>query len=240
MILSLLSGIVLGIILAIPPGPVGITAIKYGLFRSPKAGTQLALGNAVMDFLFCLLAVFATSFAISTLNTLSITYPLLTLFIQFGVIIGFVAFGIMNIKTKPIKEPDYFSGEQEFRMKFLQDLKQRGIFFLGIAIAMTNIANPTFITTLAWVSVQTINHNLVANTAESKLLYALGFGLGNFLWIFGLVKAVTKYKHKLSDMMLIRIKKFAGITFLGFGTLLGWRVITLTKWTEIFHLLFAF
>ncbi len=240
MISSLISGIVIGILLAIPPGPVGVTAIKYGLFKSDKAGRQLALGNALMDTIFCILAVFATSFAVSKLSEVSHHYPLLTLILQIGIIVGFLVFGFLNLKDGKQSNVDYYNNEQPFKMPFMQNLRNRGVFFLGIAIALTNIANPTFITSLTWISVQVQNFHFVEDNFIARIFYAFGFGLGNFIWIYSLVKLVIRFKHRMSDDFLLKIKRFAGYTFIGFGTILGWRVVQFTKWPEILQILFAF
>ena len=76
--------------------------------------------------------------------------------------------------------------------------------------------------------------------AFPSLLLAIGFGIGNFLWLSAIVRAVTHYKNKFSTKFISVIYKFAGCTLLCFGTILGYRVVSITRWSEIFSFLLAF
>jgi hypothetical protein len=39
---------------------------------------------------------------------------------------------------------------------------------------------------------------------------------------------------------MARLYRFAGFTLIGFGTLMGYRILTITKWSEIIRLALAF
>lgn len=238
MIISLLIGITIGVLLALPPGPVGVTAMKFGLYRNSRAGMELALGNAMLDFLYSLIMIFATSTASQIMGNFEGNYPFISTIIQIGVVLAFFGIGIYNLKNKN-SNFDYNNPDNAYNSRFFSLVKQRGPVLLGIAIALTNLANPTFIPTLAWISINIHTHKLFANNFINNLLYAIGFGLGNFIWITILVKLIVRYKHKFSDSMLIRIRQFAGFTFLSFGTLLSYRILSITKWGEVLHLFFA-
>jgi len=240
LLVALLIGTLVGIILALPPGPVGVTAIKLALFKNTRSGYHLAMGNALMDFLYSIIAAFAASAAISAVESFSDEYPGLIIVAQIAIIIAFLAFGIMNLRAKP--EPVDFSLNPDvaFKNKIFTYIKDRGPIFLGIGIALTNLANPTFIPTLTWVVVQLNSWGFLVDSTSSSLVFAFGFGLGNLIWISALVKLVSKYKHRLSELMLMRIRQFAGVTFIGFGAALGYRALSVTKWSEIARLVFVF
>jgi hypothetical protein len=71
------------------------------------------------------------------------------------------------------------------------------------------------------------------------MLFLLAFWYkGNFIWLNLLSRIIIRYKSKLSLSALGMIDKFAGITFLSFAGIILYRVLTVTKWTEIFR--FAF
>ena len=80
-----------------------------------------------------------------------------------------------------------------------------------------------------------VQHDIV-----SKFVFAIGFGIGNFIWLYILTRVISHYKSKMSNLTLARIHGVAGYTLIGFGTILGWRVVTFTKWGEIVRLVFAF
>jgi putative LysE/RhtB family amino acid efflux pump len=239
MILSLLAGLIIGFVMAMPPGPVAVTAIKLGLEKGAKHGYQIGLGTSIIDFFYCMIAMFATSAVLALLGDFSDRYPLLTLFIQLSIVAGMMIYGFVTLKSKknPLEEETDIKAK---KLKFFDNLAHRGSFFLGIAVALANIANPTFLPSLAYVSLNVQKLGLIELTTIGNLSYALGFGFGNFLWIYFLIRLLTHYRSKFSDKFIIMIKKFAGYTLIGFGSILGYRVFEFTKWSEILRFVFAF
>lgn len=239
MILSLLAGLIIGFVMAMPPGPVAVTAIKFGLEKGAKHGYQIGLGTGLIDFFYCIIAVFATSAFLAILGDFTDKYPLLTLFIQLSIVAGMMVYGYLTLKSK--KNPLEDGAEiQTNKFKFFDRLAHRGTFFFGIAVALANIANPTFMPSLAYVSLNVQKLGLIELTTLGNLSYALGFGIGNFLWIYFLIRLLTHYRSKFSDKFIVMIKKFAGFTLIGFGSILGYRVLEFTKWSEILRFVFAF
>ncbi len=238
MIVSLLAGAILGIVLAILPGPVAVTAIKTSLNKGVREGSLVGLGTGVIDFLYCLCAVFATSAAMMIFDTFAVEYPLVVLSIQILIVFGILVYGFTHLKSKQAVLSQNTDPLAE-KNKKLQFLSSKGPFFLGMAVALANIANPTFITSIAYLSVQMQKFGLIENTSLGRISYAVGFGLGNVIWIYAVVKTIDHYKSKMSDKMAFKIQKFAGFTLIGFGTLLGYRLIEFTKWSDILRLIFA-
>lgn len=234
---SLLVGAIIGIVLALPPGPVGVTTIKLGMFNGRKSGTWLAFGNGIMDFFYSLFAIFASSAAIATVNSFSDGYPFLMVLFQAVVVIVFIILGVINLRSKKTINP---LNETEEESKFIHKFKTKGPFWLGCAIALTNIANPSFLPSLTWIAMNVHSHELIENAVVSNLMFSLGFGLGNFLWLFSLVRIVERFKNRMSPNTIIRLRQFAGVTFLSFGTILGYRLLTITKWPELVRFVFAF
>lgn len=233
--LSILFGFLVGIVLALPPGPVGVTAIEIGLFQTKKAGFQLALGNAIIDFTYCLGVIFATSAVISTLSEFSKDFPFAYIIFQVGVISALFAIGFLNLKAKKRKIGD----EEEVTKGFTAKLGTKGPMFLGIAIALTNLANPTFLPSLAAVTIWVHEAGMTTGEPISNFLFALGFGLGNLFWVNFVSSMTNKYKHKFSPTMVLRIKQAAGVTFIGFGTFLGFRLLLVSKWPDILRFILA-
>jgi len=239
MIISLLAGIILGLILALPPGPVTVTAIKTGLNKGLRDGVFIGLGNGIIDFTYCLGAVFATSAALMLIDNFAHDYPLIVLSFQLVVVLGIMIYGFTHLKPKKsfiIDDSDPLTKKNQK----LQFLSSKGPFFLGLAVALTNIANPTFLTSLAYLTMQVQKFGLIENSNLGNLAFAFGFAIGNVFWIYVVVRTITHYKSKLSDKMVMKIQKFAGVTLIGFGTILGLRIVELTKWSEIVRLLLAF
>jgi threonine/homoserine/homoserine lactone efflux protein len=239
-IIALLVGIILGFVLAMPPGPIGVTAIRFGLYDNLKPGTHLAYGTSLMDLLYCLVAIFAASAATSAISSFSKDYPYIALMFQVTIVIGFILYGIINLRPKNSEAKVNELAPKIDNSKIVTNLKSKGPFLLGIGIALTNIPNPTFLPSLAWVSMNVHQFNLIENTVTANIMYAIGYAIGNFFWMYVLMRIVHHYKSRMSAVMAVRIRQFAGFTLIGLGTLLGYRIIMLTKWSEILRLVFVF
>lgn len=239
MVIALLLGILVGIVLAIVPGPVAVGAMKLGMNQGHKSGALYSLGSGFMDFIFCAFAVFATAAVVSVISEFTDNHPLIMLIVQLLIVSAIITYGFMQIKFKSKKVISLDSDEIE-KPKYMDILKHKGPFFLGVAIALTNLASPTFLPTLAYVVMNVHKFALFENIFFTNLIFSVGFGLGNFLWLYLLVRVLIHYKSRMSDVFIARLHKFAGFTLIGFGTLLGYRVITFTKWPEAMGFIFAF
>ncbi|MBM2813524.1 MAG: hypothetical protein HW421_286 [Ignavibacteria bacterium] len=240
MVAAILAGVIIGFIVAMPPGPVGLMSIRFGLHPDRKhSGSQLALGAGVTDFFFCLIAIFASSAAQTAIDNFSNDYPLLMLIFQIAIVLFFMFYGIFSIRAKTNVTP--IEGEEiKSRSVFLEKLKHRGPFLLGIAISLTNVPSPTYLPSFALLTANVHKLQLFENIAFSNFLFAAAFGLGNSIWLLVLFKLVVKYRQKISALTVHRIRQFAGFTFIGFGTFIGYRLLSLTKWSEIMRIIFAF
>lgn len=238
MLSAIIIGTIAGFILALPPGPVGVTAIKYSLFSDLKSGNKFAFANLLMDFMYCFVAIFATSAVASEITALAKQYPFIIISIQAIIVAALIIYGILNIKNS--KTNQFSEKVRTRKFNFINRFEKKGPFLIGVAIALTNVANPSFFGTMTWLSVNIFALNLIENIFSQKALFALGFGVGNFLWLSVLMRVVFKFKHRISEQMMTRIQQFAGISFIGFGTILGARLLMITKWGEILKYVFAF
>ncbi len=234
--LSIIPGIIVGIILALPPGPAALTAVKYGLSNSSRHGFLSGLGTAIMDFIYCLIAIFATSAIIEWANKFSHHYPFLITAVQLLIVLMLIALGVSHFKSsKRINE-----NANSASIPIIERMSSRGPFFVGIGIALTNIVNPTFLPSLGYVVLNVQQFGFIKPGLISNFFFALGFGLGNLLWLAFLVRTFVSFKCKMSEEFLAKIHKFTGLTLIGFGTFLGYRVLEVVKWSEVFRFVFAF
>ncbi|MEJ5287496.1 MAG: hypothetical protein CH6_0741 [Candidatus Kapaibacterium sp.] len=234
--ISILTGIIVGVILALPPGPAAMTAIKLGLSNSSRHGFLSGLGTAIMDFIYCLIAIFATSAIIEWTSNFSLHYPLVVTFVQLVIVLMVISLGVSHLKSSKV----HIDGEINSSTSFIERLSARGPFFIGIGIALTNVINPTFLPSLGYVALNIQQFGLIEIGVVSHFLFALGFGIGNLLWLMFLVKTSVHFKYKMSANFLAKIHKFTGITLIGFGAFLGYRVLEVVKWSEILRFVFAF
>lgn len=240
MIAAIIVGIIVGFTLAIAPGPVSVTAAKTTLSNSKRSAYMLAYATASVDFLFALIATFAASAVSAIISKFAAQNPLLMGIVQVGIVVGFIVFGIYSIIKSKNLNTNTFQNQADTGNKYLSQLQTKGPFIFGLAIAFSNIANPTFLPSLTYISLQVQTLDFFTINTVNKLLYSLGFGLGNFLWIALLVNIISLNRHKMSAKFQQRIHQFAGITFISFGTILGYRLFQLVHWPDIVRLILAF
>jgi threonine/homoserine/homoserine lactone efflux protein len=240
-VFSLPIGILVGIVLAIAPGPVAVGAMKLSMSKGEREGVLFSLGSGLMDFFFCTFAIFATTAVVSALGSFSTYHPIAIFTIQALIVLGIILYGFLQFKeAKKQREIDNIDEIERSGNKVVELLKSKGAFAIGVAVALTNIASPTFLPSLGYVTMNIQKFGLYEVTYLNNFLLAFGFGLGNFLWLYLIVRIITHYKNKFSESFIGAMHKFAGYTLIGFGTFLGYRVIAFTKWPEIVGMLFAF
>ncbi len=240
MIAAIIVGIIVGFVLAIAPGPVSVTAAKTTLSNSKRSAYLLAYATATIDFLFALIATFAASAVSSVISSFAEQNPLLIGILQISIVVGFIVFGIYSLIKSKSLNIDSIENQVDKGNKYLSQLQTKGPFIFGLAIAFSNIANPTFLPSLTYISLQVQTFNFFVINAANKFMYSLGFGLGNFLWLALLVNVISLNRHKMSVKFQQRIHQFAGITFISFGTILGYRLFQLVHWPDLVRIILAF
>lgn len=219
-----------------PPGPIGVLSMKMGLRKRIRPAMYVATGSGVADFMICFIAVTAATAFVDALKSFFEQHPIYSIILQIILIIAFLTYGIYSLKSNKTNYSNLEEVELENRSPLSRYLKEKGPFFLGIGLALTNLANPTFLPSIAYVAVQVQKFNLYDVNHVNNLLYALGFGIGNFIWLYTLSNIVFRIKDKFSENFIIRVKQFAGITFISFSGILGWRLLFFTKWADVFRL----
>lgn len=224
--------------LAVAPGPVGVTILKAGLRGDRRGGTLISLGASVLDCFYSLLAILTASMFYSSLQTLFVNHPIVIFIFQVLCGVAMIVYGVFQfrITTAPrsLKTPSSSS-----LRTIIANLQKNGPFFFGVGIALANIANPTFLPSLTSTAMLVQHYSLVETTLLGGIAYSIGFGIGNFGWLYGLLRLVVHFKDKFSPSFTIVIHRFAGATMIGAGALLGYRVLLFTKWTELLRFVFA-
>lgn len=239
MILALGVGILVGIIVAIPPGPLGFVIIKNTLQHGKKRGLVIGAGTSVMDFIYCLFFIFATGSIFSSISSYLEQYSHLFLLFQICCVLGFIVYGWYNVRNRSIAEADSASNSQPRKTKIVRELAQRGPFILGLGLAVTQLANPTFAPFMTYLSLFVHEQGLVHPETFEWLFFATGYAVGIFTWIYILVGLSLRYRKVLSAEFIRRLNQLVGYTMIGFGTYLGYRVGMLIKWMDVFRLVVA-
>ncbi len=238
MIVTLLVGVAVGFVLAIAPGPVGVTILKSGLRGDQRSGALISLGASFLDCVYSLLAMLTATMFFGTLQSLFTNHPIIMFFFQLVCIAAMIMYGLLQFRTPSAKQ-DTAARNPTSLIALTTRLKKNGPFFLGVGIALANIANPTFLPSLTYTSMLVQHSSLIETTVLGSVVYSIGFGLGNFGWLYGLLRVVLHYRERFSPSLTIRIHRFAGATMIGAGAILGYRVLLFTKWTELLRFVVA-
>jgi threonine/homoserine/homoserine lactone efflux protein len=233
MITALLSGIIVGFILAIPPGPIAVAVMKSGLKDTFRKGIGIGFGAALMDILYCLVLMLATSSIVDETTSLMNNNQLLVLFFQIACVAIMIGYGILNLRVKRTPLPV----EGAVKKRSLVDrISDRGPFFIGVGISLTNLANPTFLPSLAYMTVLMQQYGAVDARMSDHILFSFGFGVGMLGWISLLLRMMIRFRDRMSPRFIEGLHRFAGLTFIGFGTYIGFRVFSVVKWPELLRL----
>lgn len=233
MIAAILTGLVIGIILAMPPGPFTIASFKYVMRNDVKGAYALSYAAGLTDTLYSIIAISASSLVISTFMEFFDGNPIAFLIFQTACIIGLLSYGIYQIRHKSQNEMEETESNNTFFHRFLKKIQEKGPFFIGLGIASTNLANPTFLPFLTSFFAAIQKMGLFPLTIMNNFVFSVAFGAGNFIWLYSLIRVANKYKDRMSLRLIDRLHKFAGFTLLVFSTLLGYRVIVYTRWAEL-------
>ena len=237
MITAVLLGILVGFVLAIPPGPIGMAAIRMAIDEGWRSTLRLAFGASLFDVAYCTLAMIATSAVVRLLQKFETTSPLATIGFQLAIVVVMIIFGIVQMRARPKKPRVKPIGKRA--TTFIEWIKGHGPFFVGAGFALANLANPTFVPSLAALSTFIQKLDLFEDSMVTDALFAVGFGAGNFLWLVVIAHLVISNREKMTPTFIKRIQQLSGATLIGFGTFYGVRILVITKWADVARIIFA-
>lgn len=232
MLTSLLAGLVVGFVLAIPPGPIAVACIRQALDGHERSGVQLALGASAMDIVYALIAAFASSALFVSLRGMVTDNAWYVLAFQVGCIVALVVLGLRYFRpTTHRVEASTRQGEAQAERA--RKLGYSSSYLIGVLIALTNLASPTFLPSLIFAMSFLHARGLVGHDVSAHVLYASGFGAGAALWFVLLLRTLTTFRSHLSPNFMQIISKVAGGLFLLFALMLTYPVVTATAWSRL-------
>jgi threonine/homoserine/homoserine lactone efflux protein len=226
MLNALLVGILVGFVLAIPPGPIGVAVVKQGVERKFRGGAELAAGAAAMDSLYALAAAFASSTIMSAIGERVRQRPWAALTFQIVCVVVLVIMGIHYLRAARTST----DSERMMMVESKREARARRLgfkhpFLIGIVVAVTNVASPTFLPSLIFLTGFLGTTGWLDADAASRVLFAIGFGIGTLGWFLALLRALYAMNDKLTPRVSARVQKFAGGAFILFAAILAAKVI---------------
>jgi threonine/homoserine/homoserine lactone efflux protein len=187
-IILLLKGILIGIVISAPVGPIGVLCIKRTFNRGRKSGLATGLGATTADGIYGGIAAYGVTYLSSFLASQEYWFRLAggTILLFLGVK-TFFSQSIRNVETPDAQSlaSDYIS-----------------TFFLTLTNPVTIIA---FLSIFAALGLGVEAHKSTAPTT-----IVLGVIMGSFLWWFTLSSGINLLKKSLRMNSLSLINKISG------------------------------
>jgi len=191
----LVRGILLGIVIAAPVGPIGLLCIRRTLEGGVVMGFATGLGAALADGLFGAIAAFGVQAMTDWLAGHQTTFRLVG-----GVVMLIIAFKSFTAEPHP----------REIKRDIRTAL---GGFAVGLGLTLTNP-----VTIFAFVAIFAgfgLGGELSGNREAMTLV--LGVFLGSALWFLTLSSGVAMVRHMISDSVFRLINRGAAVLLAVFG-----------------------
>ena len=191
MFLTLIAkGILIGLLVSIPLGPIGVLVIQRTVNKSRMAGLLSGMGAALSDTLYAIVAGFSLTFVIEFIRAHEVVFQTI------GAVVVLVL-GIHIFFTNPVKDirRKRLRGNTHF-----QDI---------VSSFLVTVSNP--LTVFVFLAVFTSSGVAVSlEQPYHSFFVILGIFTGAFLWWFSLSGIVSLFRHKINLRILWWINKTAG------------------------------
>jgi len=235
---TVLLGLVIGYVLAIPPGPITFAAIRMGFRAGWPSAVRLAIGAGALDIVYCLVAMVATSAVSDHVGALMAAFPAAATSMQLAITGAMIGFGVLQLRTpKSTTDPASDStgeGDEEetVRRSLLSRLRSHGPVFIGIGFALANMANPTFLPALAAMSALVQQTGWYQPSISNAILFSIAFGIGQASWLLTVVRMLLRHRDRMTPTFIHRLQQAAGVVLILFGTGYALRILTLAHGTS--------
>ena len=203
---TIVIGIVVGFLCAIPPGPLNVTIIGKASNRLRRQAYRVALGGSLVDMLICGAIGLGFSWALETLVTKRWVKASLAIFL--------VLYGlkILIVDRKRDREALPVAGDDGGPAPAAP--KGRLHVLVGF---LQGAANPTLIVNWTFIISFLVAHRLMRTTAPAQAGFAVGIGLGVFAWFAVLIEILERFHDHPIGAWLRKSTVYAGILLILFG-----------------------
>ena len=190
------QGILIGLSIAAPVGPIGILCIRRTISYGRVMGFLTGSGAATADAIYGAVA----AFGLTSISTLLINYQDLLRLIG-GIFL--ICLGLRTYFAKPINRDEYTS-ETNYLNAYLST------FFLTLTNPLTILS---FMGIFAGLGIATSDRG----DYSDAILLVVGVFLGSMLWWMVLSSLTILIKGKIATSGLIWVNRISGIIIIGFG-----------------------
>lgn len=194
----LFEGLLIGILVSLPIGPVGINIVHRTLSRGRRAGFVAALGAMTADLIFSLIAAAGISFIVSFIEEKVVFFRILG-----GIFV--IGIGVKIFLEDPVSA--YESPGKDVGIGFVDDY---------LTTMLMVLSNP--MTLLAYIAIFAgINYPPDIHFMEGPGVTIMGLVLTAFLWWFFLTYYLDKFRARVRLRFIFWFQRLAGILIILFG-----------------------
>jgi len=214
-LLAAVTGLISGLLLSMPIGPVNLTIINEGARRGFTQGMLVGLGASAMELIYCAIAFtgFSSFFdhrvVKASMEVFSFTF-LLFLGAKF----------LMAQTVTASTQLGAAAGRIEARVG--EKLHPHSAFMTGFVRVLGNFGVLLFWIVLA---ANFMSHDWVADNLTAKFSCIVGVALGTNLWFCALSYGVSRGHGRFSQTTLIRMQHISGLCLIAVGLFDGGHIV---------------
>lgn len=207
-----LQGLIIGMCVAAPVGPVGILCIRRVLYRGRFAGVTSGLGVALGDMIFAAVAAFSITYIIDFLLAQQFWIKIVG-----GFVLTVLGWHVSRSHPHLDKGAEDDAAKTGFWKLVFTDVSS--------TIVMT-LTNPSMILGFIALFAGMGLDKFVEQRADAAIILVIGVFVGSMIWWLVLAEIVVRLRKKITDQTLTRINQVSGILIGVFG-LAAWASLLL-------------
>lgn len=194
---TFIKGLIIGISMAAPIGPISLLCIRRSLAGGHAAGLATALGVACADGLYALIAALGLT-ALSTFLINQRDY----LYVFGGIFL--IIFGYKVYTAPPVH--------------LAKPIKSKGFLVTLLQTTLLTLTNP--MTIAAFIAAfAAVGFNEAPHGTTEAVLISFGVFCGSGLWFICLSSVLAHIRTRVTPTILDRINKVSGIAIICFGAI---------------------
>jgi threonine/homoserine/homoserine lactone efflux protein len=207
---TIVTGLVVGFLCAIPPGPLNVTVIRKASAMLRRQAYRIALGGSIIDAVICAGIGLGFGWALEKLATERWVKTVLALFL--------VGYGLKILILDRKKDAEH-EAEKPDRAASRSRKGQLPV-LMGF---LQGAANPTLIVNWTFIISFLVGHRLMRTTVPAQAGFAAGIGIGVFAWFALLIELIERFHDHPIGAFLRRSTVYAGILLIIFGAYFTFR-----------------
>lgn len=217
---ALLTGLISGLVLSIPVGPINLTIIHEGARRGFLHGLMIGLGATVMEVLYCAMAF--TSFA----SFFSKGYVKAAMELISFVFLLYLGLRFLMARTAA-QAPALLAREEQFENRLAHRLQEKLHPHTAFATGFVRVlANPGVLVCWIILAANFISREWVdIEVRGARLTCILGVAASVMLWFAGLSWAVSWGRRRMQESTLLKLERGSGVVLLALAFAHGAHII---------------